>query len=175
MKQIHVIATSDRRLLVISCPSELPTLLKKSETRTREWIYKPPLGLHEFLYEDPEALQGFIEAFGYWVEFRARGYIEDVKRHEPFKEKIKKFSENLLIKLRALASRIAKQVAKMWRPRHHYDEYRETKLNATQPGLGTKRFTKKEKKAIAALQKSRTEYEEKYQVPCDIIDAYFEI
>ena len=163
MKKIHVIATSDRRLLILSCPSDLPRVLKKNEQWEKEWIYKPPTGLQEFLHEYPETLQGFLEAFSYWVEFRAKGHIENTKRYEAFEKKVKKFSEDLLTRIRGLASRIAKQVAKIWRPKYHYDEYREKKLNAIQPGLGKKRLTGKEKQTIIELQGLRSQYEKSHQ------------
>ena len=173
MKTIRIIATSEGRVLVISCPSDLPRLVKDDET-TKEWFYEPPKGFHEFIHENPKELQQFIKAFGYWIEFRVKGFIEDLKRFEEFEEKVKRFSDNLLIKLRALASRIAKQVAKVLRNKSHYDEYREKKLNDTTPGLGTKRLTRKQQKTIAALQKTRSEYEKSHQESNNVIDEYFE-
>lgn len=168
MKKIHVIATSEGRILVIPCPSDLPRILEGKEA-LKEWFYKPPKGFHEFIHENPEKLEEFINAFVYWIEFRVKGLTEDLKRFEKFKESVEKFSDNLLAKLHGLASRIAKQVIKVLRPKSHYDEYREKKLNNIAPGLGTKKITKKQKKTIVALQKTRSEYETNHQKNKDII------
>lgn len=161
MKKIHVIATSDGRILTISCNSDIPRLLQGDEKTKEEWFYEPPQGLHEFLHGHPQELKRFLEAFSYWIhEFQTRGFIEDIKRFKKFEEEVKKFSDNLLMKLRALASRIAKQVAKFLRPRHGiYDEYREKKLNKVKPGLGTKKLTRREKRTICELQRLRSEYQ----------------
>ena len=172
MEKIRIIATSEGNVLVISCPSDLPKSLKGNK-KLKEWFYKPPKGFHEFIRENPKELKEFIAAFSYWIEFRVRGCIEDVKRYEKFEEEVKKFSDNLLIKLRALASRIAKQVAKVLRPKYHFDEYREKKLNNMTPGLGTKKITKKQQKTIAELQETRLEYERNHQVSNNIVDEYF--
>jgi hypothetical protein len=168
MKKIHVIATSEGGILVIPCPSDLPRMLKGKEA-SKEWFYKPPKGFYEFIHENPEELKEFINAFVYWIEFRVKRLTEDLKRFEKFEESVKKFNDNLLAKLHGLASRIAKQVIKVLRPKNHYDEYREKKLNDIAPGLGTKKITKKQQKTIAALQKTRSEYEINHQTNKDII------
>ncbi len=158
MKKIRVIATSEGRVLIISCPSDLPKLLDSE--KSKEWFYEPPKEFHEFIRENPEELKEFIEVFGYWVEFRAKKmFIKDIKRYERFEKEVKRFSDNLLIKLQKLASRIAIQIRKFFKPKHDiYDEYREKKLNKVKPGLGKKNLTGKQKKTITEFQKLISQY-----------------
>jgi len=117
MKKIHVIATSKRRILTVACPSDIPGLLEEAEIIQAEWFYEKPDGLENFLGLNPDALQYFLQGFSDWIDFHVKGYAEKQNHYGELKKKIQKFSETLFEKLRGLATRIAKQVKKIIKPK----------------------------------------------------------
>ena len=90
MKKIHVIATSNRRILTIAYMSEIPKLLKKDEQIKAEWFYNKPAELSEFLKTNPKLLKKFLQEFSNWIEFRVKGYAKIKKTIQNLKKKIKK-------------------------------------------------------------------------------------
>jgi hypothetical protein len=128
MKTIHIIATSNKRILAIACPSDIPGLLKKNERIEAKWFYKKPEELEAFLEANPELLKKFLRGFSNWIEFRVNGYAKNQKFYKRLKEKIQEFSTTLFEKLRGLATRIAKQVKKILKPaKTIYNEQRTQK------------------------------------------------
>ena len=128
MKKIHVIATSEKRVITVACATDIPELLKENESIQGEWFYKNPNQLKEFLDEYPDKLEYFLKGFSYWIMFKVKGHNEHQGRYGKLKREIQKFSEDLFKKIRGLASRIAKEVRKVLKPkRAMYDEERKQK------------------------------------------------
>lgn len=144
MKKIHVIATSDRKFLTVACPSDIPGLLKGA-TIKNEWFYEQPKELEDFFKANPDQVKYFLKGFSYWITSKVRGFDEK-NRYQSLKRKIKKFSKDLLEQIRGLATRIAKEIKKVIRPRKAvYEEQRKTNKvyqNLTSGEVDTKKLLK---------------------------------
>jgi len=128
MKKIHVIATSEQRILTIACQTVMPKILRKNETIQGEWFYKNPDELEEFLNQNPDEIEYFLKGFSYWIKAKWKGFNEHPKRYGKLKRAIKDFSEELFEEIRGLATRIAKQVRKVLKSRKTiYHELRKLK------------------------------------------------
>jgi len=108
MKKIHIIATSDRKIFTVACPSDIPTLLRGA-TIEKEWFYEQPKELYDFFKTNPDQLTYFLKGFSYWIESKVKGFGEKT-RYQKLKRIIKEFSQTLLEKIRGLSTRIAKEV-----------------------------------------------------------------
>jgi hypothetical protein len=129
MKKLHVIATSDKRMLAVVCPSDIPKVLRESEIIMGEWFYRTPKELQEFIKENPNILQYFLKGFAYWVEFKVHGFNEHPGRFGKLKRTIQRFSTDLFQRIRALSGRIAEEIKKIIKPKKAlYQEQRNQKL-----------------------------------------------
>ncbi len=117
MKNLHIVTTNDRRILLVKCSSDIPNLLKENEIVEGERFYQAPKLLKEFLKQNPDQLAYFLKGFAYWVEFKTKGYNEHPGRFGLLKRAIQKFSTDLFQKIRALSGRIAEEIKKIIKPK----------------------------------------------------------
>lgn len=147
MKRIHIIATNQKRILAVACPTDIPRILHHNESIEGEWYYQSPEGLEKFLNEHADQINYFLKGFSYWILFKVKGYREDPSRYGKLKKAINEFSERLFKKIRALSSRIAREIRKVIKPKALiYHELRKQKRNM-QKSASWKTFYINHKKA----------------------------
>ncbi|MEI7557393.1 MAG: hypothetical protein WCJ45_00635 [bacterium] len=144
MKRIHVIATSQKRIITVGCPTDIPRLLNKNEDIQGEWYYHNPEGLEEFLHDHADQLDYFLKGFSYWIMSKVKGFPEKSSRYGKLKRTIKEFSESLFKKIRVLSGRIAKEIRKVVKPKRViYNEQRKQKKNTQKVALYELFYTNK--------------------------------
>lgn len=159
MSNLRIVCTDKRRILAISHPTTIQGILETEESIVQNWYYNQPQELESFLKLYPEKEDDVLKAFSYWIIRKVMGFCEQQNKYGLIKRELQNFSKSLFTKLRGLASRIAKQITKVLKPkRQMYNEEREKKLNNRKALLGKEKLTPKQKRTIAMYKKMITEY-----------------
>lgn len=159
MGNLRIVCTDKRRILAISHPTTIQEILETEENIVQNWYYNQPQELESFLKIYPEKEDDVLKAFSYWIIRKVMGFCEQQSKYGTIKRELQNFSKSLFAKLRGLAGRIAKQVAKVLKPkRQMYNEEREKKLNSRKALLGQEKLTSKQERTIAMYKKMIAEY-----------------
>lgn len=114
MGNIGVYLTDSKKIFVVSCASTLPTLLDEDEVITEKWFYNRPFELERFFKEYPEEEDLFNQAFAYWVICKIFRLDQSETAYGILKRELKKFSSNLLSKVRRLIKAAVNDIRSFW-------------------------------------------------------------
>lgn len=157
MSNLRIVCTDKSRVLAISQPTAIKGILETEENIVKNWYYNQPQELESFLKIFPEKEEDVLKAFSYWIIKKVMGFCEQQNKYGTIKRELINFSKRLFTKLRSLAGRIAKQVAKVIKPKHQfYNEQREQKVN-NRNTTGEK-ITPKQKRTINMYKRMIVEY-----------------
>lgn len=110
MKRIRVALTNQGRVITITCPSDLPSLLQRDESIIHNWFYDRPYELESFFKQHPEEEPLFAKGFAYWIICRVFNIQENQNNYGLLKRELKNFSSKLFRSIRSLAGKVADQI-----------------------------------------------------------------
>jgi hypothetical protein len=114
MANIGVYCTDQKKILVVSKASSLPTLLGDDERIRHSWFYNKPPELERFLNSNPNEKDLFDQALAYWVYCKLFQIEIKKSAYGNLKRRLKEFHEKLLIVLHDLIENVVNNIKSTW-------------------------------------------------------------
>ena len=113
MKTTHIVITPKNKIWVAENASDADALRLQGNT-AKVLFCKMPKQLQTFFDKNPKEKGLFTKAFAYWIRVKAKNQKEIQKKYGTLKQKLSKFSEELLQIIKNIATLIAKKIKKFW-------------------------------------------------------------